>query len=231
METVVLILMGLAVLSFLLKLTFHGRAGLTALSLVAALSVLLTTDTAASQSKTQIADWLAQPGLMLDTSVLLTLDVALQLGFCLLAARRACGPTSLREARLHTLCLWFPGLLVLPVLLAAQTELIFSLPGTYFRTIGRSAAAAVALALPALALALKSLLPEDDLRLELLFMLGLIIAAAGIVATVNGRTAAVGPNRADWPALAGVAGLLAAGALLGFLFHHYHNRKQIQKLQ
>lgn len=40
---------------------------------------------AIQQSKTQIADWLADAQLMLDTSVVLTVEVALQMAFCMLA--------------------------------------------------------------------------------------------------------------------------------------------------
>ena len=40
---------------------------------------------AIQQSKTQIADWLADVQLMLDTSVVLTVEVALQMAFCMLA--------------------------------------------------------------------------------------------------------------------------------------------------
>ena len=52
------------------------------------------------------------------------------------------------------------------------------------------------------------LIPEKEIRLELLFMINLLIAALGIVATVNGRTAATGTNHVEWTALAGVFAIL-----------------------
>ena len=76
METVVIIIMVAVGFSFLLKLTYHRPAGAIALALVAAAFVFLSYDEATSQSKTQIAEWLQNPSLMLDTSVWLTIDVA-----------------------------------------------------------------------------------------------------------------------------------------------------------
>ena len=38
--------------------------------------------------------------------------------------------------------------------------------------------------------AMRRLVPEEELRLELLFLANAVIAALGVIATVNGRTAA-----------------------------------------
>ncbi len=54
------------------------------------------------------------------------------------------------------------------------------------------------------------LVPEKEIRLELLFMVNMLIAALGVVATVNGRTAAAGTNQVEWGALGGVAAIIAA---------------------
>lgn len=62
-------------------------AGRFASCIVAAVFILATYGAASTQSKTQIADWLSQPELMLDTSVWLTIDVAFQICFCILAAK------------------------------------------------------------------------------------------------------------------------------------------------
>ncbi len=78
METVVLIIMVAVGFSFILKLTFHRLWGAITLALLAAGAILLSYEEASSQSKTQIADWLANPPLMLDISVWLTVDVAFQ---------------------------------------------------------------------------------------------------------------------------------------------------------
>lgn len=231
MEAVIMIIMAMAALSFLLKLTCHGWPGRIALGLVAALFVIATCEAATEQSKTQIADWLNQPALMLDTSVLLTVDVAFQIGFCLLAAKAMAGTLCKRERVALAITLWVPGLLIFPVLFALLTELVFTLTGSDFQLIAWGLAVGVAIAAPLLASGLRWLIPEPDIRLEMLFMVNLIIAALGIVATVNGRTAATGTNSVEWSALAAVLALLALGMAGGLIYNRFVIRKKITRLQ
>lgn len=230
MKIVVIIIMTSVGFSFLLKLTCHRLPGTIALSLIAALTVIFSYETAASQSKTQIADWLENPQLMLDTSVWLTVDVAFQIYFCFLAAKSLCSPLGRKEKMAYEVCLWFPGILIFPVLFASLTELIFSMPGTDFSTIGWGMAAGVLIFMPLLALGFKWLLPEPEIRIELNFMINLLIAALGIVATVNGRTAAMGVDSVEWTALAGVFALLALGFVAGFFHNKYITRKTCLKI-
>lgn len=231
METVVIIIMVAVGLSFILKLTFHRLSGAIALALVAAAFVFLTYDDATSQSKTQIADWLQNPSLMLDTSVWLTVDVAFQICFCIMAAKKMTQKLSKKEKIAYEICIWIPGLLIFPVLFAALTQLIFTLPGIDFALIGWSTTAAVFVALPLMAYFVRWLLPEADIRLELLFMVNMLIAALGIVATVNGRTAAVGTNSIDWYALSAVFGLLAIGGIAGLFINRVILIREINKIQ
>lgn len=231
METVVIIIMVAVGFSFILKLTFHRLSGAIALALVASAFVFLTYDEATSQSKTQIADWLQNPSLMLDTSVWLTIDVTFQICFCAIAAKKMSGDFSKKDKIAYQIFLWIPGLLIYPVLFSALTQLIFALPGTNFIVIGWSATAVVFVAVPPMTYFFKWLLPETDIRLELLFMVNLLIAALGIVATVNGRTAAVGTNNVDWYALSTVFGLLAVGCVAGFFLSRFIINRKINKIQ
>lgn len=217
-----MIIMLMVLAGFILKLTYHGIAGQAVLCLLAAIFVALTADYAATQSKTQIADWLARPELMLDTSVWLTIDVAFQICFCVLMTRRLTGAgMSRKESVALAVTLWFPGLLIFPVLFSMLVEVIFSMPGTDFGLIGWGTAGCVLVIAPLLAWGVKALLPENDLRLELMFLLNLLTAALGIIATVNGRTAATGTNSVEWDALAGVFGLLVLGTITGIIINRY----------
>lgn len=231
METVVIIIMALVSFSFILKLTFHRPAGTVFLVIVAAATMILTYEEAASQSKSQIADWLQNPGLMLDTSVWLTIDVAFQLCFCSICAKKIFGRLSKKENIAYGICLWFPGLLIFPVLFAALTQLIFAMPGTDFALIGRVSAGVMLIATPLFARGVKWFLPESDLRLELMFIINMLIAALGVVATVNGRTAAVGTNAVEWDALIGVFGLLIIGFVTGIFYNKIITNRRINKLQ
>ena len=89
METVVVVLMILVSFNFLLKLTYCKLWTVGVIAVSACLFVGLMWPLAIEQSKTQIADWLSNPQLMLDTSVILSLEVVLQLAYCMLADRKS----------------------------------------------------------------------------------------------------------------------------------------------
>ncbi len=219
METVVIIIMLAVALTFLLKLTCHRPVACIAISAVAALFTFLCQEVAITQSKAQIADWLADPTLMLDTSVLLTVDVMLQIAFCFLMMRRVSGEKLSRPLQVaFFVTYWFPGLLIFPVLFSLLVEMIFAMPGVDFSTVTWITAGSVLVAMPALAWLLKWLLPEPESRLELMFLVSILTAALGIVATVNGRTASAGTTQVEWSALAAVLGLLLAGTIVGYLW-------------
>ena len=73
MDTIVWILILLTAFNFLLKQTFWKPVATLVATGIAAVFVLLVWPYAIEQSKTQIADWLSDNQLMLDTSVILTL--------------------------------------------------------------------------------------------------------------------------------------------------------------
>lgn len=225
METVVILIMALACLSALLKLSFHGWRGQAALSLAAAAAVCSAADMAASQSRQRIAGWLEQPGLMLDATVWLTLDVGLAIAFCILAA----APRHGREAMLAKALLWFPGFMLFPSLFALLAWLIFSLPGTDFTLTGCCLGAAVLTGFPLLARVLGWLLPEREIRLELLFLLSLMTAGLGVAAAVNGRTAVEGSAEIEWKALGASLLLLAASAAAGLAIHKIQSERSYKK--
>ena len=68
--------------SFVLKQTFHGVKEIMIISVLVAFFVGMTWPLAIEQSKTQIAAWIADQKLMLDMAVLLSIDVALTMLFC-----------------------------------------------------------------------------------------------------------------------------------------------------
>lgn len=76
----------------------------------------------------------------------------------------------------------------------------------------------------------KEALPETDLRIELIFLVNIIIGALGIIATVNGRTAAAGTNTVEWWPLTAFMGLVAAGLVAGFIINKYQTNKKISRI-
>lgn len=231
MEIVVMLIMLLVIVSFVLKLTCHTLPAAIALCALTALFVWLILPLAITQSKTQIADWLSQPELMLDTSVLLTVDVFMQISFCVLSVDRwANNRISRTAAVIRRILLWLPGILVFPVLFSVLVELIFATPGLDFAFVGRCTAIAVLILFPTAAWVMRHMLPEAELRLELMFLVNVLIAALGVVATVNGRTAAAGTNAVEWGALLCVLTLLAAGAVAGGMINRFIKNRKLSKL-
>lgn len=180
-------IMLMVVLGFVLKLSLHSWGGILATSAVAASFTLLACSWAVDQSSAAIASWLQSPELMLDTAVVLTVDVVLQIAFCVLMGAKVSGSLSRCGRVVLPLIFWFPGLLIFPVLFALLVETVFLLPGVDFTLIAWCAAGAVLLFCPLPAFLMQTVLPEKELRLELIFFINLIIAGLGIIATVNGR--------------------------------------------
>lgn len=231
MEIAVTVIMMMVGVSFILKLSFHGWAGRLTVALLAAAFIILAYDAAASQSKTQIREWLGEPELMLDMSALLTLDVAFQICYCVLAARALHDRLPKARGVLLNATLWVPGLLVFPTLFAVLTELIFTFTGADFATVAGGLAGTVAVGVPLGSALTGWLIPEPEIRLEMLFMVNLLIAALGIVATVNGRTATAGTTEVEWGALAGFAVILLTGLGAGLLLNLYMTQKKITRLK
>ena len=77
---------------------------------------------------------------------------------------------------------------------------------------------------------IKYLLPEKDIRLEILFLVNILIAMMGVIATVNGRTAVRGVSDINWDALLGVFTITLFGGLIGFLINKYSLNRIIKKI-
>ena len=230
METAVLVMMIVVCFNYLLKQTWRKPFFVALSAVVCALFVGLAWPWAIEQSKNQITDWLADSALMLDLAVLLTLEVALQMTFCVVAAYiHTAERVKPSVVWIYRLLRWFPGLLVFPVLFSLLVAAIFALPGTSFPLVAWSLAAIVAIVIPLGRWTLKHLLPEKEIRLELLFLANALIALLGIIATVNGRTAVAGVTSVDWPAMGGVMSFVAAGLLLGVAVFRIKQKRMNKK--
>lgn len=226
METVVLVLMLLVCFNFLLKQTFRKTVAAVVLAGVCATFSGFMWPCAIEQSKTQIADWLANPSLMLDTSVILTLDVSMQMAYAMLSVHVTSDyPVKRRTLWAYRFFRWFPGLLIFPVLFSGLVWLIFEFPGTSFTTIAWCFAAFVGITIAAGRRLLLFFLPEKELRLELLFLTNALTAILGIVATVNGRTSATGASEVNWEALAGTAVTSLIGGIAGYICYRLRKPK------
>ena len=214
-------------LSFVLKLTFMRPWQILAEVVVLALATISTTDIAINQSKIQISEWLQTPDLMLDLAVLLTLDVALQIAFCLCMIS---DPIKLKGRIVKNILLFTPGLLIFPVSFYLLVQIIFSNAGMDFNYISYCLGVAITVMIPLLVYVAGYLLPEDSERLEVIFYINCIIALLGIIATVNGRTATTGVNEVNIYSLLAIIGITAIGSILGLLLFRKNQNKHNNQL-
>lgn len=225
MNTVVLVLMLLTAFNFLLKQTFWKMTAVCIIAAVCAVFAGWMWPYAIEQSKTQIANWLSNQPLMLDTSVLLSIEVCIQMAYAMLAVHVANDyPVKPRTIMMYRFLRWFPGLLIFPVIFSGLVYLIFAFPGTSFQTVAWSYAAFILAIIPIGRYLLLYLLPEKELRLELFFLTNALVAILGIVATVNGKTSAAGVSEIDWKAMAGVVIIAIVGGILGLIRWNFRNR-------
>ena len=230
METVVLVMMILVCFNYVLKQTYRKFYLVLFSAAICALFVGFMWPYAIEQSKSQISLWLADSSLMLDIAVVLTLEVAIQMAFCILSAHITTSekvkPITIWAYRILR---WFPGVLIFPVLFSLLVSAIFALPGVAFSFVAWTVAAIVFVAIILGSRAVRWLLPEKEIRLELLFLANALIAILGVIATVNGRTAVAGMSEVNWSALAGIVVLLAAGLIVGAVAYRIKLKRIIKK--
>ena len=183
-------MMILVCFSFVLKQTFHGVKEIMIISVLVAFFVGMAWPLAIEQSKTQIAAWIADQKLMLDMAVLLSIDVALTMLFCVNHVDlKTSEHVSRRKWVFFIFLKYFPGLLVFPVLFSVLVMTIFLLPGVSFQVVAWVLTVVLLVLTPVFTYGLRWLLPERPIRLELLFLVEVLLGLMGIIGTVNGRTA------------------------------------------
>lgn len=191
MELVLQILMLFVALGCTLKLSFWKGWQAALFGVVCGAFVMAVYPLAAMQSKTQLADFLANPSAMQDMAVVVTLEVSVCFAYCFLASKKIYGGTMPRWGRVLQ---WYGSLLIFPVLFFALTESIYAFPGTDFATIAWILAGCAAVGLPLLRWGVKHLFPQSDYRLEVYFLVSLFLAILGLVSTVNGNVTYAAPE-------------------------------------
>ena len=230
METVVTVLMIVVCFNYLLKQTYRKTYFVIASAVIAALFVGMMWPYAIEQSKTQITDWLNNTQLMRDTAVILSIDVILQIAYCMLAANMmTTGEVKPRTLWTYRFLRWFPGIMIYPVFFSLLVTVIFTFPGKSFSGIAWTLAAVLLIAIPTGAAFLRWLLPEKELRLELLFLCNALIAILGVISTVNGQTTVAGQSEVQWTALAGIIGMIFVGAVFGYILRSILLKRKIKK--
>lgn len=226
METLMIVMMVLVCFSFVLKQTFHGVKEVMVMAVLLTFFVGMAWTFAIEQSKTQIAAWMADSQLMLDMAVLMSVDVSLTIFFCVMHVDiKTAEKVSKLKFYTYIFLKYFPGLLIFPVLFAALVSLIFFFPGASFQLIAWGLAMAVFVLMPSLTYGLRWLLPERPIRLELLFLVDVLLGLMGVVGTVNGQTAVEGISEVDEKALVAVFAMVLVGMAVGYVYYRVRTKK------
>lgn len=206
--------------NFILKQTYRKPWMVGVISILCALFIIFTWRWAIEQSKSQLHDWLNNQQLMLDVAVVLSIEVVIQMAYCIMAVHLMnTGRVRRRTLVIYKLLRWFPGLLIFPVLFHVETICMQWLTRMDFAMIAYMLAVAVAIFVPAFVWCVRWLVPEKELRLEILFLSNALIALLGVIATVNGRTAVAGISEINLNALLGVMGLVTVLGVIGYGRH------------
>ena len=187
MNYIIPVLILFILLNTALKISFWRWWKALVFAAVAGGFVLLAGPYAADQSKTELASWMQNTDIMQNVAVLITLESVLFFGFAFLRLRTVFGAPVKRYA-MHLLNA-YPGLLLYPALFYLLANLFFALPGIGFDGVARTLAISVFVGLPLLSWALSKLVPEEELRLEILFIVNLFVCITGLITTVDGETA------------------------------------------
>lgn len=226
MVTLVVVMMIMVCFSFVLKQTFHGVKEILTVSLLLTFFLGLSWPIAIEQSKTQIAAWIADQSLMLDMAVLLSIDVALTLMFCIYDVdSRTSEHIGRKKLITYIVLKFFPGLLIIPVLFSCLVTVIFMLPGVSFQIVAWTLAGLVLVAIPAMTYGLLWLLPERSIRQEMLFIVEIALGLMGIVGTVNGSTTETATSNINVESLMLVIALVGIGMAAGCAIYHKKTKR------
>ena len=217
MELIIQILMVFIIINCILKLSFRSLWQSILFGAICAVFIIWAKEYAIMQSKTQIADYLKNRTALQNTAVLVTAESAICFAFCFAALKNMFGK---RVKRWLMPLYWYPSLLIFPVLFYILTQTIFSLSGTDFDTIAYAIAGITFVVIPIAAYGIRLLIPEDELRLEVHFLVSLFVCILGLLTTVNGDvTYAAVKEPVNFKALGLSLGLFVVTFVIGYVWN------------
>lgn len=217
MELIIQILMVFIIINCILKLSFRSLWQSILFGAICAVFIIWVKEYAIMQSKTQIADYLKNRTALQNAAVLVTAESAICFAFCFAALRNMFGK---RVKRWLIPLYWYPSLLIFPVLFYLLTQTIFSLSGTDFDTIAYIISGITFVVIPIAAYGIRRLIPEDELRLEVHFLVSLFVCILGLLTTVNGDvTYAAVKEPVNFKALGLSLGLFIVTFVIGYVWN------------
>ncbi|MCO6565523.1 MAG: hypothetical protein J6581_08805 [Apibacter sp.] len=185
MELIKQLLMSLILINAAIKLSFWKKRQIVIMLLIYTAFILCIYPLSIKQSKIQIQNFLADSVMMQNVSVLVTVESGLFFAFCF--AVLMVWYENKKHQIFRLVLQYYPGILVFLVLFYALTQVAFTCTGFNFLTIAILYALTVILSMVLAIVTIKKLVPEMDLRLEIHFIVSLIICILGLIITVDGK--------------------------------------------
>lgn len=227
MELIIDVLMLFVLLACLFKLSLWRWWQQVAYGLLLAAFAAWSVRYAVEQSKTQIADYLQNVDALQTMAILVTIESAVGIAYALawLGGEEARGRGA---ALVRRLLRWYPSLLMFPVVFYLLTQTVFAATGVPFATTAWLFAGGIAVLVPLLSQVVRSLLPDEESRVEIYLLLVVAVCILGLLSTQHGRMVyAAQEAPIDWPALLLTLSLFLLMALAGYAAYRLRHRYRI----
>lgn len=188
MEVIVQLLMLLVCWMTSLKLSHSPRWFVWLYALCLGLFVFLNADLASSQTKDDVVSYIEQHSLREYITILVTIEAMVMIAFAFLGFRRQVyegKQVSVVGKSLRLFLQFCPPVLMLPTIFYLHTTLLFYWTGVDFHTLSLYLATIVLLFCSLSPSLIRYLLPEQDIRLELLFLSSLLVFILGLIITID----------------------------------------------
>ncbi|MFK8302508.1 hypothetical protein ACI75Y_06320 [Capnocytophaga stomatis] len=184
MEILISVLLVSIAINTVLKISFWKIKYRLLFSVLVGLFVLYVYPMATEQSQTELKWWLEDKHILGTIAVMVTIESMLYVGFCFLSLKDLYVP---QKSKKFLILKAYSGLLIFPMSLYIATQSMFYFTGTDFLTIAIFVALGLFAGIFAMSYFVRWLLPEKDIRLEMLFLVSLLVTALGLISTANGN--------------------------------------------
>lgn len=187
MEILIYTLIVFILVSCAFKLSQWGWISRIAFSASLAAFVLWSKQYAVLQSKTQLADYLANSAALQNMAVVVTIDTVFCFAYAFCYFQDMYEDPQKRSKWWLNILKWYPSLLMFPVTFYAFTQTLFVAVGVDFSTTTWAVAIACLAGLPLIAESCKWLVPERDGRVEMQLLSGCFVCVLGLISTESGK--------------------------------------------
>lgn len=218
MEYIYLLLLIFVLCQSIVKVSFvRWYFGVT-LGVVAGGFILLVSDTAAGMSGQALEAWIGSTTVASNLAVLITIETLIVVSYIFMELRCRLGtpvsPLYIIPLRIY------PCFMLFPMLFYLLVQIYISTPGLDFDTAAYLLSGGIVLLISGGSMLIRWILPEGEFRLELLFILSIMVCVIGLIATSDGKTVyAAVDTPIDAQYLMGSMGVLLALLVMGFFIH------------